>query len=450
MQGEAQVRLVFAGEILEGFQPDEVKRRFGASFKLDEARLAAMFSGARTVLKRSLSATEAARYVAQLGKMGARIHVEPLQAAPVIAAAPTAAPALAPASANAHASASTAALPAAATSVPALAPLEEEITCPNCGERQTKRVLCRSCTTDMPRGIAAKKEDAERARNERLDAARAGGRWAPPRSAGGDLSSGATVDPPPMLGLGFEGRMGRVSYFNACGLAGLCLAWMGIGAARGLLPQRLSMLMLIPLGLALLLFLFWTLRVTVLRLHDFNRSGWWVLVSFIPYVGAIMCLMGAVPGSPEENDYGEKPRRGNVVVAAVVLVLSLIALLVIGRMAMSSYDKYSERSAGQATEANADSDTGADADADADPATLQHAAQYLSSPAALDAFSEYARAPTHKAFAASDSGAWGWRSGKASAREAASSALATCEEHRKPYTSECRLVNVNGQWPKES
>jgi hypothetical protein len=136
------------------------------------------------------------------------------------------------------------------------------------------------------------------------------------------------------------------------------------------------------------------------------------------------------------------------VVAVTVLVVSLIALVVIGRMAMSSYDKYSESSAGQATEANAEAD--ADASAAADPATMQHAAQYLSSPAALDAFSEYARAPTHKAFAASDGGAWGWRSGKASAREAASSALATCEEHRKPYTSECRLVNVNGQWPKES
>ena len=55
MESDAQVRLVFAGEVLEGFQPDDVKRRFGEAFKLDETRLAALFSGSRTVLKRSLS-----------------------------------------------------------------------------------------------------------------------------------------------------------------------------------------------------------------------------------------------------------------------------------------------------------------------------------------------------------------------------------------------------------
>lgn len=431
MQGEAQVRLVFAGEILEGFQLDEVKRRVGEAFKLDEARIAAMFSGARTVLKRSLSATEATRYVAQLGRLGARVHIEPLQAAPALAVAP--APAAAPPL-------------AAAAPLPALAPLEEEITCPSCGERQSKRVLCRSCATDMPRGIAAKKEEAERARADRLDAARAGGRWAPPRSAGGEVASSATVDAPPLLGLSFEGRLGRISYLNAGVLAWMGIALIGIGAAV-LLPMWRSVLMLVPLGLAFLLFFIWALRVTALRLHDFNRSGWWVLVLFIPYVGAIMSLaLMVVPGSAEENDYGEKPRRGNVVVAVVVLVVSVIALLAIGRVAMSSYDKYSERSArraGQATE------TASAADTAADPAAMQQAAQYLSSPAALDAFSEYARAPTYKAFAASNSGAWGWRSGKTSAREAASSALAACEDNRKPYTSECRLVNVNGQWPKE-
>jgi uncharacterized membrane protein YhaH (DUF805 family) len=420
MQGEAQVRLVFAGEVLKGFEPDEVKRRFGEAFKIEGERLAAMFSGERTVLKRALPAAEGARYAAKLGALGARVHIEPLQEAGPAPVAPAAS--------------------AVAATLPVLAPLEEQITCPNCGERQPKQVFCRACTTDMPRGIAAKKEDAERARAERLDAARASGRYAPPRSAGGELSSGGTVDPPPMLSLSFEGRMGRISYLNAGGLAWLGIAIIGIVAAI-LLPMFRSMLVLIPLGIVGIVFFIWSLRVSVLRLHDFNFSGWWALLSFIPYLGIIATLVLLfVPGSSDDNDYGEKPRQGNGLVAVAILIGSVIALLAIGRVAMGSYDQYSQRAARRAAEQQP---------AGADPAELQRAAQYLSSPAALDAYAAYAREPNQKAFAAGGGGAFGWHAGQASQREAMSRALSACDANRKPYTSECQLVNVNGAWPKE-
>ncbi len=417
MEGEAQVRLVFAGEVLDGFQLDEVKRRFGEAFKIEGARLAAMFSGERTVLKRSLPAGEGARYVAKLGALGARIHVEPLEAAKTAPAAP-----------------------ATAAVIPALAPLEEQITCPNCGERQRKQVFCRTCTTDMPRGIAAKKEDADRARAERLDAARAGGRYAPPRSAGGEASSGGTVDPAPLLSLSFEGRMGRLSYFNAGALAWVGIALIGIMAAV-LLPMFRSMLVLIPVGIVGVVFGLWSLRVTATRLHDFNFSGWWGLLTLIPYLGFVATLvLLAVPGTDDDNDYGEKPRQGNGLVAVVILIVSVIAVLAIARVAMSSYDQYSERAARRAV---------AQQPAGADPAALQRAAQYLSSPAALDAYAAYAREPNQKAFATGGGGAFGWHAGQASQREAISKALSACDANRQPYTSECQLVNVNGAWPKE-
>lgn len=420
MEAGTDVRLVFAGEILEGFQPDEVKRRFGEAFKIEGARLAAMFSGERTVIKRSIPADEAVRYVARLGTLGARVRVEPLVAAPAAAPARAATAAAAP--------------------LVALAPLEEQITCPNCGERQPKQVFCRSCTTDMPRGIAAKKEDADRARAERLDAARAGGRYAPPRAAGGEVSSGGTVEPPPMLSLSFEGRMGRISYLNAGGLAWLGIALIGIGAAV-LLPIFRSMLMLIPLGLVGIVFFIWSVRVTALRLHDFNFSGWWALLTFIPYLGLIAAIVLLfVPGSSDDNDYGEKPRQGNGLVAAAIVIGSVIALLAISRLAMSSYDQYSERAAARQA---------AQQPSDVDPQAMQQAAQYLSSPAALDAYAAYAREPNHKAFATGGGGAFGWRAGQTSMREATAKAMAACDANRQPYTSECRLVNVNGQWPKE-
>lgn len=426
MQSDAQVRLVFAGEIREGFQADDVKRRFGEAFKLGGPQLAAMFSGERTVLKRSLSRVEADRYVAQLGKLGARVHIEPLETTPATAAM------------KPVAAAAAAAVPAApVTATSNLPPAEEEIVCPTCGTRQSKRILCKECATDMPRGIAAKKEDEERARAERLEEARArragSGRWAPPGSAGDAALAGNGVEPPPLLGLGFDGRIGRISYLLAWPLALLGLAGIGIGAAV-LLPMLRSWLVAIPLGLAFVLFLAWSIRVTVLRLHDINRSGWWVLLGFVPYVGWIVnLLLLVVPGSADENDHGERPRQGNAVLAIVLVVVVVLALLAAGRFAMN-IDRRGGRGA-QAAER-----------IEANPEAAQRAAQSLNSPAALKAFDVYAHEPNHKAFAASDDGAWGWRSGQASPREAAKQALATCEENRKPYTSECELLNINGAW----
>jgi uncharacterized membrane protein YhaH (DUF805 family) len=47
----------------------------------------------------------------------------------------------------------------------------------------------------------------------------------------------------------------------------------------------------------------------VRRLHDTNRSGWWLLISPIPGVGPIVLLVFLTQGSqPVENQYGAIPR----------------------------------------------------------------------------------------------------------------------------------------------
>ncbi len=44
------------------------------------------------------------------------------------------------------------------------------------------------------------------------------------------------------------------------------------------------------------------------RLHDTNRSGWWILIGLIPLIGAIILLVFALlPSDPEANRYGELP-----------------------------------------------------------------------------------------------------------------------------------------------
>jgi len=52
-----------------------------------------------------------------------------------------------------------------------------------------------------------------------------------------------------------------------------------------------------------------SIAVGVRRLHDTNRTGWWMLLSFVPIIGWIILLVFMVQNSdPEFNDYGANPK----------------------------------------------------------------------------------------------------------------------------------------------
>lgn len=54
------------------------------------------------------------------------------------------------------------------------------------------------------------------------------------------------------------------------------------------------------------------LAVSVRRLHDTNRSGWWLFVFLIPLVGWIILLIFMIQDSiPGENKYGPNPKANN-------------------------------------------------------------------------------------------------------------------------------------------
>jgi len=53
-----------------------------------------------------------------------------------------------------------------------------------------------------------------------------------------------------------------------------------------------------------------SLGVTVRRLHDTNRSGWFLLIELVPVIGGIyLLILCAEEGIPDENDYGKKPEK---------------------------------------------------------------------------------------------------------------------------------------------
>ena len=50
-----------------------------------------------------------------------------------------------------------------------------------------------------------------------------------------------------------------------------------------------------------------SLGVAVRRLHDIDKSGWWVLISLIPIIGLVIIYFFCKAGEPVDNKYGEPP-----------------------------------------------------------------------------------------------------------------------------------------------
>ena len=63
-------------------------------------------------------------------------------------------------------------------------------------------------------------------------------------------------------------------------------------------------------GIYILVVLIPSIAVSVRRLHDTNRSGWWLLIGLIPLIGGIVLLIFMVQDSkPDENQYGPNPKN---------------------------------------------------------------------------------------------------------------------------------------------
>jgi len=67
------------------------------------------------------------------------------------------------------------------------------------------------------------------------------------------------------------------------------------------------------IGIAAITILVWlgfflpNLAVLVRRLHDTDRTGWWVLIGLIPLIGVIVLIVFACLDSGPPNKYGQGP-----------------------------------------------------------------------------------------------------------------------------------------------
>lgn len=64
----------------------------------------------------------------------------------------------------------------------------------------------------------------------------------------------------------------------------------------------------IVMAISMLALLIPSIAAAIRRLHDTDRSGWWLLIAFIPLIGAIVLLVFFVTGGTAgANSYGEDP-----------------------------------------------------------------------------------------------------------------------------------------------
>jgi uncharacterized membrane protein YhaH (DUF805 family) len=106
----------------------------------------------------------------------------------------------------------------------------------------------------------------------------------------------------------FGGRSRRKEYwyfvlFNiivgiVLGVIDVVLGTFSYSSNIGLLSGIYSLAILIP-----------SLAVTVRRLHDIDRTGWWILIGLVPLIGGIVLLVFALlDGTPGYNQYGPNPK----------------------------------------------------------------------------------------------------------------------------------------------
>lgn len=55
-----------------------------------------------------------------------------------------------------------------------------------------------------------------------------------------------------------------------------------------------------------------SIGVSVRRLHDTGRTGWWLLLIFLPLIGALVLLVFMVlEGNAGQNEYGSDPKAAD-------------------------------------------------------------------------------------------------------------------------------------------
>ncbi|WP_117170182.1 DUF805 domain-containing protein [Paraliobacillus sediminis] len=89
----------------------------------------------------------------------------------------------------------------------------------------------------------------------------------------------------------------NIQYSFRCSSTKLCVHLQTVSGIFVLLAILYAIFIFIP-GIA----------VTVRRLHDISKSGFWILINFVPLVGSVILFVFTLIDSDHENIYGPNPK----------------------------------------------------------------------------------------------------------------------------------------------
>ena len=118
---------------------------------------------------------------------------------------------------------------------------------------------------------------------------------------------------------GFRGRAGRKEYWFftlfsflvtiALVILDLIIFELSSGTLFGMFAGAYSLGVFIP-----------TLAVAFRRLHDTGKSGWWLLINFVPVIGILITVVLFVLDSqPGDNRYGSGPKKQSTGIISLLI-----------------------------------------------------------------------------------------------------------------------------------
>lgn len=108
----------------------------------------------------------------------------------------------------------------------------------------------------------------------------------------------------------FEGRARRSEYWhftlvNILIILGLYAFLIVAIVTKIEVISILSLILMIGFSIALIAP---SIGVSVRRLHDTNKSGWWYLIGLIPFGGIVLLVFYCTEGDRNNNEFGEEPK----------------------------------------------------------------------------------------------------------------------------------------------
>ena len=107
--------------------------------------------------------------------------------------------------------------------------------------------------------------------------------------------------------LSFDGRINRAKFW-----IGIAAMWVVLTLIVIVAAAADSSILWTIFFLLSLLVIWPSLAISIKRWHDRGKSGWWILIGLVPFIGGLWALIetGFLPGTPGTNEYGPDPLAG--------------------------------------------------------------------------------------------------------------------------------------------